>query len=286
MKVTRHLVLLPVISLCCAALILLLPAPASAGGDDKDSPSARPRPDRPKRVYTNDDLQMPGALPVAVSIAAPAEVEPAPTVSPVRPRAQVGPYVPEKDPVWYAEQVASLEAELARVDADQQHLRTFWNNGYAPTTGLILNAPCETISTNDRIAQLDDRHREIEIQLDALNDAAKRNGISRDISSQASEILEASRVQASVSSQGVRTNLRSQLTQAEEELAQTQGVVTAMEADTSSRNMTLLQPNGIAGSMTADLLQRLNARAAALQDQISTVEDDARRSGIEPGLLR
>jgi hypothetical protein len=38
--------------------------------------------------------------------------------------------------------------------------------------------------------------------------------------------------------------------------------------------------------MTTNMLEDLNSRAQALEGQISDVEDQARHSGIAPGLLR
>jgi hypothetical protein len=286
MKATRHPFVLSVIVLCFAGLVCMAPVPARAGGDDNDAPTAKPRPDRAKKIYTNDDFQRPAALPIAAPSPAPAEFQSEPVARTPRARTQAGPYIPEKDPQWYAQQVNSLDEELARVDADAQHLRQFWNNGYAPATGLILNGPCEGVGTNNRIAHLEDRRRELASQIDALEDSARVNGLTPGIFVQPSELIRASGSQAHVRPEAQRAALRGQLEHANAELAETQGIVTGMEADTSARSMTLLQPAGAGANFTTDLLQRLNGRAAAVESQISNVEDEARRAGVQPGFLR
>jgi hypothetical protein len=53
------------------------------------------------------------------------------------------------------------------------------------------------------------------------------------------------------------------------------------------QGITLLQRTpGEGGNMTTDLLDRLDSRANALQDEISNAEDAARSIGLQPGDLR
>lgn len=289
MKATRHPFAQFAMFLLSTGLICTTPAPARAGGDGKDAPPTKPRPDREKRIYTNDDFAHPVAGQATTGNLEAATVPVARAQSParaVRAGVRVRLYVREADTEWYAQQIESLSQELASLDADAQYLRQFWGNGYAPGTGLTLNAPCEGIGTGNRIAQLDERRREIAAQIDELGDTAHRNDLPPGIFLQAAEILQASRSQVRVTPESQRAALRDRLDQANAELAQTRGIVAGMQADTAARSMSLLQPTGSGANMTTDLLQRLNARAGGLQAQISSLEDDARRSGTPPGFLR
>ena len=270
------------LSLCAVALVCSMPLPARAGGDDNDGAPARPRPDRPKKVYTNDDFGPPSAMQVSGLSPLPAEIKPEPAPSAPRARSQAAPYIREKDFEYYAEQANALDRELARVDADADYLRQFWNNGYAPQTGLILNGPCEGITTDNRIAQLEEHRREIQAQIDALGDTARSNGIAPGVFVHASEIAEAA--SARTRSAGARrAALGAELDQANAELAETRETEAAMAADTAARNMTLLQPRGEGASFTTDLLDRLNKRATNLEGEIRTLEDETRTIGAGAG---
>ena len=66
------------------------------------------------------------------------------------------PLPPEKDPLWYAQQLAALSAEFDATSIKEERLRQFRTTGSAPGVriGLQLNAPCEGITTDNEIAQL------------------------------------------------------------------------------------------------------------------------------------
>ncbi len=46
-----------------------------------------------------------------------------------------------------------------------------------PTIGLVLNAPCEGITTDNLIGQLDARRQDINEQIDSLEDAVRTSGL-------------------------------------------------------------------------------------------------------------
>jgi hypothetical protein len=71
------------------------------------------------------------------------------------------------------------------------------------------------------------------------------------------------------------------------ELDETRGIAQASVAQAQSQGIRLAQPSANAGgNLTTNMLENLDRRAQALEGQISEVEDQARRSGIAPGLLR
>src|SRR6202021_3325285 len=136
------------ISLASASLAVVLLSGIStrvfASGDDK-SPAPAPtasknvvNPDREKKVYTNDDIDRmwpKPKLPVVSTSRAPIQMAATP-----RPRSVTNePLTPEKDPLWYAEQVAALEAELGQIMMREEGLREFAATRPPPTCpGLDL----------------------------------------------------------------------------------------------------------------------------------------------------
>src|ERR1700721_3648094 len=128
------------------AVVLLsgISIPAFASGDDK-SPAPAPtasknvvNPDREKKVYTNDDIDRMWPKP-KLSVVSPSR---APIQVAATPRAKSvtnEPLAPEKDPLWYAEQVAALEAELGQIMMREEGLREFAATRPPPTCpGLDL----------------------------------------------------------------------------------------------------------------------------------------------------
>src|ERR1700747_1037236 len=111
------------ISLASASLAAVLLSgisiPAIASGDDKSAAAMSaaaaknpaPVPDREKKVYTNDDIDRMFPKPklsVVSTSRAPIQVAATPRAKSVANQ----PLTPEKDPLWYAQQVAAFEAEL------------------------------------------------------------------------------------------------------------------------------------------------------------------------------
>lgn len=273
-------------ALAAASLAGGVSIPTFAGGGNGNDGAAAKRavPDIGKKVITNEDLEARYGKPTPASeatnsqaISASTEAAPAAPTS-----ARIEALPPEQDPVWYAEQTVAFNHELAEIDNQAELLIAFRTPGNTPGagTGLILNAPCEGISTDNRIAQLFERRDEIEAQLADLEDTARRNDLPPGIFKEAPAIVAAAEQRPPLSPAEERAALASRLDQLSDELTQTESVVEGMRADTAAQGMTLLQPNGAGGNMTTDLLERLAAKSNALQNQINTIEDDAVQAGI------
>src|SRR5262249_47347318 len=159
-------VVFPVSLLAVCALPLV-----SAANGAGDPPAARPRPDLATKVYTNDDIGgWRSATPVPTASVAPSQTAssipvPSSSASSNSPALTPGArYVnPRQDPEWYAQQLAQLQTELAAVEGKESQLRDFRASGstQTPPTGLVLNAPCEGITTDNEIARLEARRQEI-----------------------------------------------------------------------------------------------------------------------------
>ncbi|HKV06386.1 MAG TPA: hypothetical protein VJO53_14920 [Candidatus Acidoferrales bacterium] len=251
----------------------------------------RPRPDVQKKVWTNDDLVALGARfsEAAGPKAAAVEKSPPPAAQPtvipelessVRP----APIVPQKDPRWYAQQLDSLEGELVAIEGRRQALSQFRATSAGLPTGLVLNAPCEGITTDNLIAQLDARRQELIGEMDTLSDTARANDL-------APGILVEGRGRAQVESQLSPARQRAAVLQEHrersDELAENRGMMTAIQAQFAAQRITLLRPApGDGGNMMTDLVNTLDSRASSIQNEISAADDDARSMGVQPGELR
>jgi hypothetical protein len=180
--------------------------------------------------------------------------------------------------------MAALENELASVESEEQQLRNFRATSTGIQPGLQLYAPCEGVSTDNLIAQLDARRTEILQQMDTVSDTARRNNIPPDILADANERL--AELETPLTPEEQQEILKTQARDLARELDETRGIAQASVVQAQSQGITLAQPAANAGgNMTTNMLQNLNSRAQALQSELEEVEDQARHEGIPPGLL-
>jgi len=260
--------------------------PAFASGDDKStvatsasSKNAAPVPDREKKVYTNDDFDRMFPKPklsVVSSSRAPIQVAATPRAKSVANK----PLTPEKDPLWYAEQVATLEAELGQIATREESLREFRASaatGALPgmRVGLQLNAPCDGITTDNQIQQLAFRRAEIEQQIASLEDTAQQNDMPPAIIRDAPEILAAA--QNPLTPAEERTLLAERQAQLADELNATQNELAGMSEQAAALGANLQPPTpGFGGNMTTDLIDRLDNRASEVREALDQTEQAAR----------
>lgn len=253
----------------------LLAAPAFAGDPPRRADAPRPARDVERKIYTNDDLGWPATVSAAASEVQPAATALVPSNEPLD---------PQQDPRWYAKQLAPLDEELANIESRQAALRQFRSTSAGLPTGLVLNAPCGGITTDNLIAQLDLQRQRILQRVDDLDDLAHRNGLEPGAIAEVRALAE---IPPALTAEQQSAALTESYTRRSNELAQTRAVIAAMQQDAAARRMTLLMPApGAGGNMTTDLLQRLGGRASSLQSELSAIEDDARRAGFQPSLLR
>jgi hypothetical protein len=300
------------VSLFAAVLAVILSSviaiPAFASGDDKPATpasiatvppttSAVPtatRPDREKKVYTNDDIDQMWPKEQAATNVAQAPVASAYTASQTRrsvsvPRARRVTIVvvsPQQDPVWYATQIEALNAELDSISGREASLRDFRATGTGPglTIGLQFDAPCDGITTDNAIQQLELRRREIELQIDELQDMARQNGVSPAVFQNPTEILQAA--QKPLSPGQERAELRERQSDLIGQYDGVQNQLADMSNAAAAQGITLLPvtPNW-GGNLTTNRIQSLDERAQQIQDALSENEDAARRAGIAPSAL-
>jgi hypothetical protein len=305
------------VSLFAAVLAVILYSviaiPAFASGDDKPAisaptaiastnttptPSATPspsvtRPDREKKVYTNDDINQMWPKDQAAADAAQASVASASSgqarrsvaVSRVA-RAANAWVSPEQDPVRYAAQLEALNAELDSISSRETSLRDFRATGTGPglTIGLQFDAPCDGITTDNAIAQLELRRREIELQIDALQDTARQNGVSPVVFQDPAATLEAA--QQPLSPGQERAVLMERQSDLIGRYEGVQNQLADMSNAAAAQGITLLPVTpDWGGNLTTNRIQSLDERAQQIQNALSENEDAARRAGLAPTAL-
>jgi len=283
------------VSLIAAVLALLLfcgiAIPVFASGDGKSPASVSPpknaatAPDREKKVYTNDDIDRMWPK-ESFAVVSASQVQAGDT-APDGATLIIQPVSPEKDPLWYAKQVIVLEAELDRIANKEERDLEFRASGSTRVLpgvhiGLRLNAPCEGITTDNEIAQLDLRRQEIEEQLAAIADTARENDFPPGIIRDAPVILEAA--QTPLTPDGERRALAERQALLIDQLSATQDELSYM-SDQAAAVGANLQPAtpGFGGNMTTDLIERLDNRASQIQVALDQTDEAARRIGaVQP----
>ena len=267
----------------CSALLAGVSPRASAGGAGKDA-TTPPKPDREKKVYTNDDIaawhagapQEPGLTTFSV---------PTQEISPGMIRTSPAPYDPERDPLWYARQEVALQDQAASLDAQIAQLRNFRATASGVTTGLSIYAPCQGVGTDNLIAELVEQRNAISAQISDLEDTARQNDIPPGTFVNAPTLVAEANSRVKLTPAGERALLNARLDRLSDDLSQVTGVVQGMEQDQAAQRMTLLKYNGDGGNMTTNLLQDLDGQAHDLRTQIAAVAEDASRAGVSPSKL-
>jgi hypothetical protein len=295
-----------------ASFICALSFPAFAG-DGSDKPAAanpasahaasgnsvQPSPTREKKVYTNDDVAALrkdyGAS--TVGDATPDDA-PASTVQPHRaprilaPQALSTPLSPDKNPLWYAQQSASVSSQIADIDDQVQQLRNFRATDSAPgpstpslTVGLDIYAPADGITTDAQIQQLLQQRADLDAQVADLQDRARVNDIDPGVLRRAADDPQSVQNTAPLTPAQRSQATLDTLNDLQSDLAATRDTEAAMHQEAAARNVKLIPETKFGGGFTADFLKQLSLQQAAIQDQISTTEDTARKLGIPPGSL-
>jgi hypothetical protein len=290
--------------LVSAGLIFALALPAMAGDDgaknkDKDSAvtsAPRPKPAAEKKIYTNEDIEALAARYGASTVGqaapqaahAPVAFRPV-AASPIAPRIVVVTLPPEKDPARYGRQYASLEASIDAIDAEVARLRNFRASDAAPgaetpgvTVGLDIYAPCDGISTDNKIANLLQQRASLEAEISNLEDTAQANGI------RLGQLLSAATAaEAATPPPASPAATRAELAQIETRLATIQAEQTSFQQAAANSNapFTIAPETKFGGTYQSSYLKRLDSQSSALQSQLSAVEDEALRNGAPPATL-
>jgi hypothetical protein len=296
-------------ALLAVILSSVLASPAFASGDDKPaipastataSPTASPvpaatRPDREKKVFTNDDIDQMWPKPVVGKSDSPtSEVRTGVTVPVARRSAAVSravrtagaPATREYNPLWYAAQVESLYAELDSISSREASLRDFRATGSdaGVTVGLQFYAPCEGITTDNAILQLESQRQEIVQQISDLQNTAEQNGMPPAVIQDPSEVLQAARKPLTPGQE--RAALIERQSELIGKLAGVQNQLADISNQAAKQGIVLLPVTpGQGGDLLTNRIQSLDARAGQLRNALGENEDAARQAGLAPSAL-
>jgi hypothetical protein len=283
--------------LLSAGFLCALSIPAFAGdgaaqtvaASSPDDSSAKPKPAREKKIYTNEDVETLARNNGASTVgnAAPDTSVPPAATRPLTPQILVTrnartPLPPEKDPTWYAQQYLSLSARMDDIDNQVQQLRNFVASDAVPgadtpglTVGLNIYAPCDGITTDAQIQLLLQQRAALDAQVSDLEGRAQLNGIDPGVLRNA----------AAIAPRSTDVPTRETLNALQTNLAEIRGTETAMHQEASAQNMKLIPETRFGGGFTADFLKQLNIQQTAIQQQIGAVSDTARHEGLSPNTL-
>lgn len=294
------------VTLLCALALPALAASTSAHGAaialqgaTANTASAQPKPAREKKVFTNDDVESLrknyGSSTVGEASpddsSAPAD-QPAATEIIVPRSAAAAQLPPEQNPVFYAEQYASLSANIAAIDAQIQRLRSFTASDAAPGSsapgvalGLNIYAPTPAMTIDAHIQQLLQQRAELTAQASDLEDRARINGIAPGVFRLAPEIAQSAANSSPLTPKERAALTREKLVQLQTDIAIVDGTQAAMHQQAAAQNVKIIPETKFGGGFTADFMKQLNLHKAVIQQQVSTVEDNARHEGIAPSTL-
>lgn len=146
--------------------VCVLAAPSRAANKPRAA-----APDKPKTIWTNDEIEKLRLRGLITYFNVPEEA-PAPSVA-------AGPYDRAKDPAWYAEQAAKLQADLASAQMELRQYRKAQDdarNLKRMTGGIALEQDTIGITPEAGMEILERRVREAASQMDALEELARHNG--------------------------------------------------------------------------------------------------------------
>jgi hypothetical protein len=269
-----------------------------------NSSMAAPKPDREKKIYTNDDVE--ALARNGVTTVGNAAVPVAPNAnssvvrtSPARPALitqlpATERLAPEKDPVWYAQQYVAFSARLDSIDEEVQRLQNFRQSDAAPQTspgldvGLNIYAPCPALSTDALIQQLQLQRAAIVSEISNLEDRARANGIAPETLRDAQQIVAVAENAGSLPPAVRQKIVTQQVQQLQSELNEVREVKSQMVEQAAAQNITLLPPlpeTKYGGGLTVDYMKHLNAQQSQIANQLDQAQDQALRLGVSPSAL-
>jgi hypothetical protein len=137
----------------------------------------------PKKVWTNDDLAHLAARPTTNAPTLHASEEAPPETSVEKH------YVRARDAKWYVSQLKPLQIQVEQIDSQLRSLRQARKDGRGTTGAVALDQDSEGVTTDAQIQILEQRRKQLLLQIDDLEDQSRQNGL--DPGAVRSEVAEA-----------------------------------------------------------------------------------------------
>jgi hypothetical protein len=150
------------------------PAAAADKTAVKPDTQATPEKKKPKKVWTNDEV---ATLPGEVSVVGEANQG-------VEPRRKVGSdsssglgQAQESQIDSYRQQIGELHRQIDAADQRIAQLRSFKGENGSPTGGINPNKGYNMVPLEDQVKQLEAKKKQLQEQIDDLENEARKNGI-------------------------------------------------------------------------------------------------------------
>jgi hypothetical protein len=157
-----------------ALLVPFVLALSLAAAPAQTAPAQQPE-KKAKKVWTNDDLDSLRGGPHGVSVASSAGATAATEETGA---SKEKPAQTEDRAKKYREKLVPLHAQLDQIDAQIKEVRGQISNPFKGTNAVDLQHPNATMRPEDVLKNLEQKRREIQQQIDDVEEAARRSGIS------------------------------------------------------------------------------------------------------------
>ena len=155
-------------------------APAAPGSQTPDTKAAAPDKDaskdkkKPKKVWTNDEVSSIKGNVSVVGSAAPA--------SSATPTAKPGDNSPsgdtrEKQIARYRDQIRPLRQQLETTEKQLSDMRNFKGENSSSSGGINMSQNYSMTPVEDQVKQLEAKRKDLQKQIDAIEDEARKNGV-------------------------------------------------------------------------------------------------------------
>jgi len=163
------------------AALFALACSAPAWASQAAPPQKQPPAKKARKVWTNEDLEAlrpSGVTSSAATSAAPSAAGEAPAGDETAVKAAAEKKDKEEDPVEkLRKRLTPLRAEVDAVDAQLRSLRQNRSSGSTTGGGMDVSKTSGGMNTEDQIAQLEKRLGDLQRQIAAIEDEARRAGI-------------------------------------------------------------------------------------------------------------
>jgi hypothetical protein len=130
---------------------------------------------KPKKVWTNDEVSGVGGD-GAISVVGKAGGGDANPPSNSDQKSAAGSSAREKQAATYRDRIHQLNNQLETIDKKISELRNFKADNSSPSGGIDMHHGYYMTPMEDQVKQLEDKKKQIQPQIDALQDQARKNG--------------------------------------------------------------------------------------------------------------
>lgn len=143
-------------------------AAATKPASDTTAPPAK----KPKKVWTNDEISSAGG-PDAISVVGNSKAQSG--RSGAKPGTNFS--APAGQIASYRDRLRQLNGQLEATDKQILDLRSFNGNNSSASGGINMSHRYTTTSVDDQVKALEEKKKQLQAQIDAIEDQARKNGV-------------------------------------------------------------------------------------------------------------